>query len=137
MNTLTKRHLDFYYKEVLQLQPRAAVPDKVHVVLELAQNFNTRKLEAKTQFDAGKIGDNDITFSADNEVIINRGKLADDGLKTVFLEKARRESDENDDDALADREIINIFAAPDADTQDGEGTPFEEEPENGTRWAAK
>ena len=128
MNTLTKRHLDFYYKEVLQLQPRAAVPDKVHVVLELAQNFNTRKLEAKTQFDAGKIGDNDITFSADNEVIINRGKLADDGLKTVFLEKARRESDENDDDALADREIINIFAAPDADTQDGEGTPFEEEP---------
>lgn len=33
-NELTKKHLDFYYKEVLHTQNQEAVPDMVHLVLE-------------------------------------------------------------------------------------------------------
>ena len=38
INTLTKRHLDFYYKNVLQLSNKAAVADRVHIVFTLAKN---------------------------------------------------------------------------------------------------
>jgi len=34
LNEFTKRHLDFYYKDILQIQPANARPDYVHLVLE-------------------------------------------------------------------------------------------------------
>ena len=125
MNTLTKRHLDFYYREVLQLEPSPAEPDQVHVILELAQNFQDHQLKKDTLFDAGRIGDNDISFKADNELVVNRGRLSDDGLKTVFLEMAEGELGL---DNTNDREILNIYASPIANSLDGNGIPFEQEP---------
>jgi len=35
LNSFTKKHLDFFYKKVLQLQPQQAVPDKAHLVFEI------------------------------------------------------------------------------------------------------
>lgn len=34
LNEFTKRHLDFYYKDILQIQPANARPDYVHLILE-------------------------------------------------------------------------------------------------------
>ena len=54
MNGLTKRHLDFYYTQVLQLKNKEAVEDKVHLIFELAKNVTSYKLDDGTLFDAGK-----------------------------------------------------------------------------------
>lgn len=54
LNTLTKKHLDFYYKRVLQLKKRGAVADKVHLVFELAKNIVSYQFEKDALFDAGK-----------------------------------------------------------------------------------
>jgi hypothetical protein len=54
MNKITGRHLDFYYKKVLQLKKREAVADKVHLVFELAKNLAFFKLNDDALFDAGK-----------------------------------------------------------------------------------
>jgi hypothetical protein len=35
LNRITGRHLDFYFKDVLRLTKKAAVPDKAHVLIEL------------------------------------------------------------------------------------------------------
>src|SRR5690606_11086947 len=40
-NTLTQRHLDFYYKEVLQLFPAKAQPNKAHIIVELAKQTSS------------------------------------------------------------------------------------------------
>ena len=129
MNGLTKRHLDFYYKEVLQLENRPEVPDRVHAVLTLAQNFAEKQLVTGTAFDAAKDDTNvDRVYNSTEEIIVNTVQLDEDGLKTVFLDKAAPENDADGNPILDGREILNIYAAPDADTADGKGGDFEEEP---------
>ncbi|MBK8983223.1 MAG: hypothetical protein IPM38_13105 [Ignavibacteria bacterium] len=41
LNEFTKRHLDLYYKEILQLKNREAIPDEVHVTFELQKILNS------------------------------------------------------------------------------------------------
>lgn len=52
--TLTQRRLDFYYRQVLQLQHKAATPDKVHVVFDLATGKTQHLLAAGTRLSAGQ-----------------------------------------------------------------------------------
>ena len=53
LNNLSKRHLDFYYKEVLKLSNKEAVPDKVHLLFELAKNASDVRVEEQTTADTG------------------------------------------------------------------------------------
>ena len=46
MNTLTQRHLDFYFKQVLRLKTRPARGDKVHIIFELARNATEQYIPA-------------------------------------------------------------------------------------------
>ena len=52
LNTLTERHLEFYYQEILGLQEKPATPDQVHILFEL--NKDNYLLEAGTLLKAGK-----------------------------------------------------------------------------------
>lgn len=54
LNAITKRHLDFYYKEVLQLKKKDYTPDKVFVLFELAKNVLDERVVEGTLLDAGK-----------------------------------------------------------------------------------
>ena len=54
MNDFTKRHLDFYYKDILQLYPQKAQPDFVHLLIEPVANKNAFLLPKNTIFSAGK-----------------------------------------------------------------------------------
>jgi hypothetical protein len=76
INTFTTRHLDHYYKEVLQLAPKSAVADSVFLVAELAKN-QTKALVAKgTQFSAGK-DDNgkERIYAANTQSVLNRAEV--------------------------------------------------------------
>ncbi len=53
-NKLTKRHLDFYYHNILQIEKLPATPDKVHLIFELAKNSLEEKIADQTQLDGGK-----------------------------------------------------------------------------------
>ena len=128
MNTLTKRHLDFYYKEVLQLKNRPEDPDEVHIIFELANNFENHKIDKDTQFDAGDDGTGEqLIYAADNEIVVNRAVLDEEhGLKSIFLQLVDANNEEEQDHAP----VRNIFAASDADLlgPDGEENkdPFEQ-----------
>lgn len=54
LNTLTQRHLEYYYQEVLQLDKKSAVPDEVFVIFELAKNVNQYLIEKGVYLNAGK-----------------------------------------------------------------------------------
>lgn len=115
LNTLTARHLDFYYREVLQLAARPAVADRVHVIFELAKSFDRFRVEKDTALNAGKDGSGvALVFGTDAELVANRATLDPvHGLKTVFV------------DVGADGAVRNIHAAPDADSADGLGAAIE------------
>ena len=86
LNHFTQRHLDFYYRNVLQLTKKEAVEDKVHLVFELAKNIPYYKLADDTLFDAGKDKTNKpLEYIVDDEPVIYPSKVA--LLKSIFHQK--------------------------------------------------
>ncbi|HEX9731756.1 MAG TPA: baseplate J/gp47 family protein [Thermoanaerobaculia bacterium] len=116
LNALTGEHLDFYYREVLRLGPKAAEPDRVHLLFELAKGVAGHRLAADTEVKAGKDAAGiDLVYATDDELVANRAALDPvHGLKTIFL-------------ADAGGGVTRIHAAPDADSADGLGARIEDE----------
>lgn len=71
LNDFTKRHLDFYYKDILQLLPQKAQPDFVHLLIEPTPNKNAFLLPKNTVFSAGKnsLGKNKFYASTSDQAI--------------------------------------------------------------------
>ncbi|MCF7829376.1 MAG: baseplate J/gp47 family protein [Candidatus Marinimicrobia bacterium] len=111
LNSLTKRHLEYYYREVLRLSRNEAEPDKVHVIFELAKQVDSHLVKAGTSLKAGKdAAGKDLFYRTDRDIVVNKASVA--GLKSVHVDK--------DDNS-------RIYAAPVANSADGLGTEFEEE----------
>jgi hypothetical protein len=75
LNEFTKRHLDFYYKDILQIQPANARPDQVHLVLESSPN-QAVLVSKGSVFPAGKntLGKNKY-YACTADQAINNGAL--------------------------------------------------------------
>lgn len=82
-NTLTGRHLDFYYREILRLREKGAQPGHVHLLVELARQVESHEIKSGELFKAGKddLGQ-DAFFASDREFVANQAKVTD--LKTVY-----------------------------------------------------
>ncbi len=111
INKLTKKHLDFYYKQVLKLEKNDEIPDKVHVIFELAKNYSTNKLSKGTLLKAGKDDQgNKLYYGLDEEMAVNQSSVSQ--LKTIYIDSSNEH---------------RIYAATKANSFDGEGTDFEED----------
>lgn len=109
LNTITSRHLDFYYREVLQLKEKPAVPDQVFAIFGLAKNIFTSLLEKGTLLNAGKdaIGKN-LDYSLNQDIVVNKATIGE--VKAVFADKS------ND---------YRVYASPVANSSDGTGGALE------------
>ncbi|PKV49118.1 baseplate J-like protein [Aquimarina sp. MAR_2010_214] len=86
LNGLSKKHLDFYYKEVLKLDNKAPVADKVHLLFELAKNASEVRIEENTALDGGKDGNGaKRIYKTKDEIIVNKASVA--SLRNVFHEE--------------------------------------------------
>lgn len=119
INSITQRHLDFYYKEVLRLTHRAEIPDHAHLIMELAKQVNEYMLDKGTLFKAGKDSQGkDLVYALDKDTVFNKATVA--ALMNVY------EGDDNDttEDKVTSKKIMNagrLFAAGTANSQDGKG----------------
>jgi len=115
LNSLTERHMDYYYREVLRLSRNEAEPDKVHVLFELAKQVDSHLVKAGTRLKAGKdaVGKG-LFYRTDRDIVVNKTSVAE--IKSVHVAK--------DDNS-------RIYAAPVANSADGQGAEFEEE---NTQW---
>lgn len=112
LNLFTGRHLDFYFKEVLQLRNRPEVPDKVHVIFELARNLSGYRLPVGTRLDAGKdksTKPKPLAYQTINELAVNNAAIT--AMKSWYQSAA--------DKKVAYADVT--FSA------DGLGTPFKED----------
>lgn len=116
MNTLTGRHLDFYYKDILQLREKPAQPGHAHLLVELAKHATAHELKTGTLFKAGKdaLG-NDAFFANDRDVVPNQAKVA--ALKTVYRHGAELVGTGGN----ADKQVGRLYASPVANSNDGLG----------------
>lgn len=107
LNTLTRSHLLYYYEKVLCLHKLKEVPDKVHVIFELAKNFHTHLIEEGALLNGGKDGTGrQMVYALMEEVVVNRTKVAE--IKTVYIDEATGV----------------VHAAIKADSKDGIDEPF-------------
>lgn len=112
INGLTEKHLDFYYRDVLQLSEKAARPDSVHIIVEAAKNVDQKRLEAGTLLKAGKDDSGvEINFEVANEIVLNKAKIAK--IMAIHLDRGKDS-----------KYIQTIFAAEFANSQDGLGKEF-------------
>ena len=76
INTLTQRHLDFYYRHVLRLKEKPAVDDQVYLILKLAKHIQAHLLPTDTAFKAGKddLG-KEILFNTENQNVLNKAEV--------------------------------------------------------------
>jgi hypothetical protein len=122
MNGLTGKMLDFYYKEVLQLTPKDSIPDRTHVIFELAKDVAQYDVAAGTAMDAGKDASNKPqVYKTVSDLVVNQAKVAE--LKTLFIEK----NSNMNAIGTAISNIKTIYARPVANSADGYGAPFETE----------
>ena len=86
LNTLTRRHLDFYYREALRLTAKPAVPDQVHVLLELADGQTEFLLPKGTLLLAGQDSqERDLVYRTDQDLVANQAQVA--SLKSLFVHR--------------------------------------------------
>lgn len=126
LNDLTAKHLQYYYETVLCLKRKQAVPDQVHVIFELAKNFNQERIEAGTGLHAQKDDTgNDRIYKLVEEIVVNQAQVAE--IKTTYLHFQRESND-------SFTNFSRIFAAPTAKTADGIAAEFDNEA--AIRWSA-
>ncbi|NTU58404.1 MAG: hypothetical protein HGB00_05730 [Chlorobiaceae bacterium] len=108
MNTLTRRHLDFYYRQVLKLKEKPSEPNHLHLLFELAKNRDSALLKAGTTFQ-GKDGNGKaVQYALNEDFVANRAGVAE--LKSVHHSLSADEK--------------RLYAYPAANSADGFGTPL-------------
>lgn len=111
LNTLTKRHLDFYYREILALPVQEPTPDSVHVLLELAHNVQSHRLAAGTVVEAGKdAGGKPLQYGLTREIVVNTAKITD--IAAIYVDHRSGFGEK-------------IYSAPIANSKDGQGAKLE------------
>ncbi|SHF18527.1 Baseplate J-like protein [Fodinibius roseus] len=123
LNTLTRRHLEFYYREVLQLEQKAAVPDQVSVIFKLAKHVDQYLVKEGTALKAGKdaLGVERI-YRVERDLVVSKAKIT--SLKAVFADINDRFSKDYETDPETDH---RIFESPVANSADGLGADIENE----------
>ncbi len=124
MNKITKKHLDFYYRDVLHLEENPAVPDQVFLIFELAKHVTQKKhlLKKGTQLIAGKDSEGkNLFYGLATDMTLNVASVFE--MKAVFsniydIHKHLVHDPENH---------YRLYASPQANSVDGVGGEFVEE----------
>ncbi len=87
-NQLTKRHLDFYYRTILQLTRRPAQADVVNVVIELPDDVRFHYLEEGTEFNAGlDTNGTPLVYKSEDGLIASRAQVVN--VRNLYLNRTQ------------------------------------------------
>ncbi|MBQ0734503.1 baseplate J/gp47 family protein [Aquimarina celericrescens] len=128
-NKLTKRHLDFYFSEILKVEKLSAKADKVHLLFEIAKKSISERIPEETELDGGKdTNGNKRIYKTSEELVANKASIT--FLKSLYNHQEREvdESKEKCEEIIIDAEIKT---ADIANSFDGKGEDF---PEGSADW---
>ena len=113
INTITARHLDFYYERVLRINRQAPAADRAFLTLTLNKAVAQTALQKDTAFLGGKDGaGKDILYKATRETVINKANV--EFLRSVYFAGAK-------DNIGTVNNMGRLFASPIANSADGLG----------------
>lgn len=128
LNGFTRKHLDFFYKDVLQIKSRGAVADKAHIIFEIQKQLEKYLVKKGLLVKDGKDNNKqEILFSLDDDIVVNKTEVAE--TKTLFL---------NNQSALEQTYVEGVYIAKDATKADGIDKDFKDgQPKNFATLGAK
>lgn len=87
MNQLTKRHLEFYYQQVLKLTQQGSIPDTVNVLVDIADDVAQLWLPAGTELAAGSDSSGQaLIYTTDDDIVVNHAQVQE--LRALYAHKA-------------------------------------------------
>jgi hypothetical protein len=114
LNSMVDKHLMFYYEDVLRLERRQLIPDKVHVVFEIATKLANHLIAAGTALKAGADSNGKVMYyQMEDELVITPVKLVE--RRNLYV---KDDVDENGNP------IKMAIALPAADKKDGLAEEF-------------
>lgn len=103
LNSLTEKHLNFYYQNILQLKLRDAEADRVPVFFETEKNTEQAMVKSGTPLIAGKDANGKtLYYVTEDDLIVNKAKVA--SIKSIYIKRN------------SGKKITGIHAAADATT---------------------
>jgi hypothetical protein len=121
LNQYTRRHLDYFYRDILHFIPRPANPDKAFVIFEIQKQLEKYLLKKGLKIKGGKDDKKqEILFALDDEIVVNMAQVAES--RTLFL----------DNRIIHDKTYMaGMYIAPNATMADGIDKPFrDDQPSN-------
>lgn len=86
LNTLSKKHLDFYYKDILSQTPNGVVAKNMYINIQIDENIDFLTVDQGKLIVAGQNPDgSEITYETEEEIILNNTVISD--LRTLFLSR--------------------------------------------------
>ena len=147
LNDLTRRHLLYFYNDILQIKGRPARPDETYVVFQLQKQVETAYLLKKgTQVKDGKDNNKaDIIFELEKDVVLDKAEVKE--LRTLFVNynsgllQAKTNNSAAPVEPCSDGElnqfIEGLYIAPKANSIDGVEEGFKEDPKNWSTLGAR
>jgi hypothetical protein len=115
LNKMTQRHLDFFYRDVLRLQEKVAVPDQVFTIFKLASEVSEQLIPQATELDAKKDAKgNELVYETDRNIVVNPIQV--EQLKAVYIKR------DISDDIVGP---LRLYASEVANSMDGKGREIE------------
>jgi hypothetical protein len=86
LNGFTRRHLDHYYRDVLQVRPEPPTPDRATVVFSLRPGVTEVLLPAGTELQAGR-DESGVPriYRTERDLVVNRAAVAQ--VRSVFVDR--------------------------------------------------
>jgi hypothetical protein len=121
LNRFTAKHLDFYYRDVLKIQPRQIIHDRAYLKFDTDVADREVLIAAGTEFIAGTDENNrDIIYTADNDLLVHSAGV--ESLYTLFFERDPLASPENDLGFITEAKINRIPVTMESGSVDAKET---------------
>ena len=86
LNHFTRRHLYFYYRDVLKIRPLKFQPDRAYLKFNTDLEDREVLIKAGTEFTAGVDENNkDVIYTADNDLLVRNTRV--EALRTLYFER--------------------------------------------------
>jgi hypothetical protein len=109
LNKFTRKHLDFFYKDILNFKAAPASGDQAHILIEIQQQLKKYILNKGTLVKAGKDEKKqEMLFGMEDEIAANKTQVQD--LRTLFLDNKT---------VFARTYVEGVYIAPNATMADG------------------
>ncbi len=117
LNQFTRRHLDYFYRDILHFIPGSAKPDKAFVIFEIQKQLEKYLIKKGLKIKGGKDDrKQEILFALEDEIVVNKAQVAE--TRGLFV----------DNRILHDKAYVaGVYMAPNLAMADGIDTPFKDD----------